>query len=152
MGRWFLISYALSWVPNGEYMANIQIEAHVSTEELFRAIEHLSPGDFADVVQRVLLMRANRVVTHADQSETNLLLRINNGLPIEMQKRFDQLVAKREAESISPEELSELIDLTEVLETRDAERLEALNTLARLRGLPLANLMNSLGIVPRARV
>ena len=133
-------------------MANIQIEAQVSTEELFRAIEHLSPGDFADVVERVLVMRANRVATHADQSETNLLSRINNGTPVEMQKRFDELVAKREVESISPEELSELIDLTELIETRDAERLEALNALARSRGLPLADLMNSLGIVPRARV
>ncbi|HVC79459.1 MAG TPA: STAS/SEC14 domain-containing protein [Chloroflexota bacterium] len=146
------MSYALSWVPNGEYVANIQIEAQVSTEELFRAIEHLSPGDFADVVERVLVMRANRVATHADQSETNLLSRINNGTPVEMQKRFDELVAKREVESISPEELSELIDLTELIETRDAERLEALNALARSRGLPLADLMNSLGIVPRARV
>jgi len=133
-------------------VANIQIEAQVSTEELFRAIEHLSPGDFADVVERVLVMRANRVATHADQSETNLLSRINNGTPVEMQKRFDELVAKREVESISPEELSELIDLTELIETRDAERLEALNALARSRGLPLADLMNSLGIVPRARV
>ena len=146
------MSYALSWVPNGEYVANIQIEAQVSTEELFRAIEHLSPGDFADVVERVLVMRANRVATHADQPETDLLSRINNGTPVEMQKRFDELVAKREVESISPEELSELIDLTELIETRDAERLEALNALARSRGLPLADLMNSLGIVPRARV
>ena len=119
-------------------MANIQIEAQVSTEDLFRAIEHLSPGDFADVVQRLLLMRANRVATHADQPETNLLLRINSGLPIEVQKRFDELVAKREVESIRPEELSELIDLTELIETRDGERLEALNALAQSRRMPLA--------------
>ncbi len=133
-------------------MANIQIEAQVSTEELFRAIERLPPGDFANVVERVLLMRADRVATHADQSETILLRQINNGPPVEMQKRFDELVAKREAESISPDELSEFIDLTELIETRDAERLEALNALARSRKMSLANLMTSLGIVPRARV
>ena len=132
-------------------MANIQIEAQVSTEELFRAIERLPPGDFADMVERVLLMRADRVATPADQSETDLLLRINNRPPVEIQERLDELVAKREAESISPEELSELIDLTEIIETRDGDRLEALNALARSRRMPLADLMTSLGITSRAR-
>lgn len=132
-------------------MANIQIEAQVSTEELFRAIEHLTPADFADVVQRLLLIRANRVTAYVDQSETELLLRINEGLPAESQNRFEELVVKREAESISPEELAELINLMERIELRDGERLEALAALARSRRISLLELMTNLGIVPRAR-
>ena len=77
--------------------------------------------------------------------------RTKNMPPLEMQKRFDELVAKREEESISPEEPSELIDLTELLETRDAERLEALVALARARRVSLADLMTNLGIASRMR-
>lgn len=68
------------------------------------------------------------------QPETGLLLQINQGLPAGVQQRFDELVAKRRAERITPDELRELIQITDEIEQRDAKRLTALVELARVRG------------------
>jgi hypothetical protein len=81
-------------------------------------------------------------------SEAALLLRINYALPAEEQQRFGALVAKRQQEIITSEELQELIQLTDQIERNDADRLAALDALARLRGVTLRALMQTLGIKP----
>lgn len=82
------------------------------------------------------------------QSETALLLQINEGIPTNMQRRFDHLVAKRQAETIAPEEVAELKGMTDEIEQHAVRRVAALDALARLRQVPLADLMDSLGILP----
>ncbi len=129
-------------------MASIPIEAHVSTEQLLHAIEQLPPQEFASFVERLLALRAQRQEPHLTRTETALLLQINQGLDPAEQRRYDELVAKRRAETITPEELDELVRLTDVIERRDAQRLLALDALATLRQAPLGNLMASLGIPP----
>lgn len=61
------------------------------------------------------------------------MLQINAGLATETQARFDGLVAEREAETIAPAELEELIELADTIEHHDGVRLEALQALAQLR-------------------
>ena len=58
----------------------------------------------------------------------------------------EELVAKRQAETIAPEELDELIQLTGQVERHDAQRLAALNDLARHRQMTTPALMDLLGI------
>ncbi len=127
-------------------MTTIQIEAEVSTEQLLRAIEQLPPQEFASVVAHLLALRARRQEPSLSQDETPLLLKINRRLSPDVQRRFDDLVAKRQAETLSAEELEELVRLTDTSEQHDVARLEALDGLARLRGAPLATLMTDLGI------
>jgi hypothetical protein len=93
-------------------------------------------------------LRAQRQEPHLSQAETALLLQINEGISAETQQRFDELVAKRQAGTITPEELAELIQLTDQSEQRDAQRVAALEALAHLRRMTLADLMDSLGISP----
>ena len=81
---------------------------------------------------------------------TALLLQINQDLSTELQRRFDELVAKRQAEAITPGELRELVQITDQIEQREAQRLAALHELARLRWMPLSELMDALGIQPPA--
>ncbi len=83
-----------------------------------------------------------------DSSETVLLLRINHALPAELLHRFGELVARRQAETITSDELHELIQITDQIEHHDSERLAALDALARLRGVTLGSLMDALGIQP----
>jgi len=78
--------------------------------------------------------------------ETVLLLQINESIAAATRRRFEELVAKRQAETISSGELTELIGLTDDIERRDGQRLAALERLARLRRIPLGDLMDSLGI------
>jgi hypothetical protein len=131
-------------------MATIPIEVQVSTEQLLRAVERLPPQELAEFVSQVLVMRAQREAPSLSQSETALLLQINQGISIELQRRFDELVAKRQAEAITPDELRELVQITDQIEQRDVQRLAALEELARLRRMPLSELMDVLGVQPPA--
>ena len=77
-------------------------------------------------------------------------MKINQGISPDMQARFDRLVAKRQAETLTPEEHRELLALTSQIEAMDAERMACLADLSRIRGMSLENLMNELGIEPPA--
>ncbi len=84
-----------------------------------------------------------------ERREIVLLEKINRGLPPESERRFRQLIAARQDGVIRPEELDELITLTDEAETLQVERLEHLAELARIRGKDLLTVMNDLGIEPR---
>ena len=91
-----------------------------------------------------MLVKPNCGLLNYDQAS------INQDLSTELQRRFDELVAKRQAEAITPDELRELVQITDQIEQRDAQRLAALDELARLRRMPLSELMDALGIQPPA--
>jgi hypothetical protein len=123
------------------------IPIHVSTEQLLQAVERLPTAELAQVVAQVNRLRAQRIAPTLSHAESALLLTINTpSLAPEQQARFDQLVEQREAEQITSDELAELIQLTELIEQRDGERLDALQQLAALRQMTLATVMNVLGL------
>ena len=80
--------------------------------------------------------------------ESELLLEINRGLPAGAAERYGELMSRRRAEALAPEEHQELLRLTEEAERLQAERIERLVQLAHLRGKPLGLLMEELGIRP----
>ncbi len=80
------------------------------------------------------------------QDEADLLLKINQGLSQPAQHRYDELIAKRQAETLTPDEYAELLRLSDQTEHMNAERLAALAALAQLRQTTLPHLMRDLGI------
>ncbi|MCC5670908.1 hypothetical protein LC653_45985 [Nostoc sp. CHAB 5784] len=80
------------------------------------------------------------------QTEAELLLKINQGIPSDTQNHYNELLSKREAENITSNEYRELLNLTEQIEKLQAQRIEYLAELARLRGISLIALMENLGI------
>jgi hypothetical protein len=130
-------------------MSTIPIE--ISTEQLLQAVERLPADELAAFTERVNALHARRQVPRLSEDETTLLLQINRAsLEPAQQTRFDKLVAKRQAETITTAELQELIQLTDLSEQRDVERLQALGSLARIRGITVPALMDALGIRPPA--
>lgn len=83
------------------------------------------------------------VVTGA---EASLLQKINEGLPERTWQRYDDLVERRRAETLTPAEHEELIAISDQIEDMNARRMAHLVELARLRGIPLVALMQELGI------
>jgi hypothetical protein len=67
------------------------------------------------------------------QAEAQFLVKINQGLPAEVQRRHDELIDKRRDESLSSEEHSELLRLTDQIENLEAQRMQHLSELARYR-------------------
>lgn len=101
--------------------------------------------------ERVRLERARQGPRKSlPQQEAELLQRINEGLPSETWERYHELIAKRRAETLQPDEHALLIELSDQIEAANARRITHLIELARLRQTSLEALMEQLGIKPLA--
>jgi hypothetical protein len=83
---------------------------------------------------------------HLPKEEAALLQQINQGLPAATWQRYHELVARRRAETLAPEEHQELIALTHEVERWHARRIELVIALAQLRQVPFDVLMDELGL------
>ena len=131
-------------------MPTIQVHAQISAQELIDAAGQLDGPELEAVSDRLLMMRASRYAPHLAQAESDLLLKINMGLPEEIWQRYTKLYAKLEPGTITDEEHAELLKLIDIVELDNARRIGHLIELARLRGTTLDALMASLGIGPRS--
>ena len=127
-------------------MSTVKVEIQLSSQELLKAVEQLSLTDLEQFVSQVLLLQAQRKAKNLPQAEAELLQKINQGIPSDTQKNYDELIAKRQDETLTPEEHRKLLHLTEHIEKLQAQRLEYLGELARLRKTSLTALMENLGI------
>ena len=84
------------------------------------------------------------------ERESELLLAINRGLPTEVAERYRTLMDRRRTGMLTTEEHHDLLRLTAEAERWQAERIEHLAALARLRGKSLGALMDEMGIRPAA--
>jgi hypothetical protein len=78
--------------------------------------------------------------------ETELLGRINSGLSEPQARRLKALDARREEETLTPEQHAELLGLVDESERLAVGRAEALVELARHRGTTVPSLMRELGL------
>jgi hypothetical protein len=127
-------------------MPTVQVEAHLSPDDLLRAVQQLESPELEQFLARVVALRAQRQAPHLAQAETELLVKINRGLPDDLRQRHDSLAAKRDQETLTPDEHAELLRLTAQIEQLQADRIAALSALAELRGKPLTGLMDDLGL------
>jgi hypothetical protein len=131
-------------------MSTIEIKSQVSLDELLNGVAQLSLSELEYFVSQVLALQAQRKSPSLPKGEAELLLKINQGLPPDTQTRYDELVAKRRAETLTPDEHQELLRLIDQIERADGERVKYMVDLARLRGTSLTALMKDLGIHPPA--
>lgn len=129
-------------------MPVVQVEAQLPTDELLRAVGQLNQSDLEQFVSQVIALRARRQASGLPRIESELLLKVNEGVPSDIQARYSELIAKRQAETLTPDEYEELLRLTRQVEKLEVRRVEYLAELARLRGTSLTALMEDLGIRP----
>jgi hypothetical protein len=127
-------------------MPTIQVEAKVTVDDLLRAVDQFETAELDRFVDRLLALRARRHAPCLAREESDLLERINRGLPPDLQQRYAELIGKRQSESLTPEEHGELLRLTDQVEALEAARLQWLVELARIRQKPLGALLQELGI------
>jgi hypothetical protein len=89
-----------------------------------------------------------RRVPHLSPVEAQLLAKINLGLSSGEWERYHELVMRRKAEMLTPDEQTELIALSDRLEEANARRIECLAALARVRNTTLDALIRDLGLTP----
>jgi hypothetical protein len=115
-------------------------------DELLKAVEDLSEPDLDHLVKRALFVRARRRAPIATPEESILLRTINRGIPAELSNRYEILADKRDDETLTEAEHTELLAIGDQIETIGVQRLEALVKLAELKQVPLLQLMADLGI------
>ena len=107
----------------------------------------LEPDQYViDVLEDRLRRGSPARASRLDDKESDLLQRINEGLPEDVWRRYNDLVAKRQAEALTPDEQAELIELSARTEQVNARRMMHLAELARLRNTSLGTVMRDLGI------
>jgi hypothetical protein len=81
-------------------------------------------------------------------TESKLLQKINTSLSAIEWERYQLLLAKRNAETLSKAEQSELITLSDQIEAANVRRMKAVAELARVRRTTVATLVETLGLSP----
>ncbi len=127
-------------------MSTVKVEVQLFSGDLLKAVEQLSQSDLEQFVSQVMTLQAQRKARSLPQIEAELLIKINQGIPSDIQRLYNELIAKREAETLTVEEHQNLLQLTEQVEKLQAQRIESLAELARIRGISLTVLMTNLGI------
>ena len=130
-------------------MPSVQVQSHISIDELLHGVAQLEALDLEQFVSKVLALRARRIAPSLGQEEARLLERINRTLSPDDQQRYDELTSKLREETLSASEQQELLAMTCRIEQSDADRVRALTDLAQLRGTAVDALMTDLGIHPR---
>ena len=118
----------------------------MSVDELLSAVENLNEPDLESLVNRALFLRARLRSSVLSSEETGLLREINQGIPQALNERYQVLLEKRDAETLSQVEYEDLLAVGEQIEAVGVKRIESLAKLSTIRQVPLLTLMDSLGI------
>ncbi len=118
----------------------------MNVDELCKAVDDLSESDLETLMSRAIEVRVRRRPSVLSESESTLLLKINQALPENVHQEFITLRDRRDAETITDAENERLSELSDRIEMLSAERAEALLELANVRRVPLMTLMDDLGI------
>jgi hypothetical protein len=121
-------------------------EVTMSVDELLMAVEGLNEPDLERMVNRALFLRARLKSSVLSSDETVLLKVINQGIPKELNDRYQLLADRRDEEMLSASEYEELLSVGHQIEEMGVKRIEALAELSAIRQVPLLTLMDSLGI------
>lgn len=129
-------------------MSVIHLDVRVSSSDLLQAVDQLETTELAQFVEGVLVLKARRLAPVLSPQETELLQKISRGLSADEQQRYLKLIRRRQEETITETELTELLALSDKVEAMNAERMAALAELAQLNQVPLPQLMADLDIEP----
>jgi hypothetical protein len=136
-------------------MATITLELTPELEQQLRdeaVIQGLDPNHYIVNALKERLRPVSRDVSRLSKAEADLLQNINLGLPPEMWEHYHALLAKRRAETLTPQEQATLIEISDQIEQANARRIHYLIELASLRGTSLEAVMQELGIEAPAYV
>ena len=127
-------------------MTMLQINSAIELDQVLEGIKKLDTPELEDFFAQVSMVVAGRKAPSIPQQESVLLQKINQPLSTDILTEYQKLSQKQRNDQITPDENDRLLDLVDVLEQADAERMQHLLELAQLRKLPLDKLIQQLGI------
>ena len=125
--------------------------AQLLPNALLQTLEQLSDAQLEQLIAQAASLRAQRNAPYLAQTEEELLHRINDDLPDEFYTRYEDLLYKRDEDTLTPSEYDEFISMNDTVELHHAERLKCVGELAIIHNTTFAAMMQSLDIQPRHR-
>jgi hypothetical protein len=125
---------------------HVTSQIEIDLDEVLQGLARLGTKELEQFIDKVIALQAQRRAPSLPKDETELLQQINRGLPADLRQRYDALNAKLHDDTITPQEHEELLVLTDRIELADAERMQHLIALARLRSVSVDTLLAQLGI------
>ena len=129
-------------------MPTLKIEAQISALDLLQAVQQLSQPELEQFIEQILQFKAQKNAPNLSKQESDLLLKINQNLPIILQKKYEILIKKRHQENLTESEYEKLVELTDQVEKYQAKRIEYLTQLAQIRQISVSDLMAEMGVKP----
>ncbi|MCA9999983.1 MAG: hypothetical protein KDE56_29675 [Anaerolineales bacterium] len=127
-------------------MASIEIQ--LTSSQIWQAVQQLETADFESLFHDMVALRFKRLVPTVSQDEAALLQTIYDAhLDNNQHDRYEQLVAKLEAETITNAERAEFAGLHDQVEALNVVRLTAVSQLATLWEQPFDTVMEKLGLL-----
>ena len=117
-----------------------------SVNNLFQEVERLDNRSLDIFIDSIVSLRVRREVSDKQKEEALLLEKINKSLPLKQVERFRMLNEKRLNEALITSEYDELMVLLEKTEKLNTNRVKHLSALARLKNVPVRELMEQLDI------
>ena len=122
------------------------IQTNILPQDILSLINQWSLNEIEHFVDQVLLISAQKKAPGFSNQETELLIKINEGVPYKLQQRYNTLILKRNNNTLTDKEYEELVALTDRIENIDAQRINYLSKLAKIRNTTLSKIMTELGI------
>jgi hypothetical protein len=117
----------------------------MTQNDLLQAAIQLDMPELKDFVAQITAVYQTRqAVPGLDKAK--LLSVVHRKLPSQTQQRWDELLEKRDDASLTTSEYEELLQLTEVVEDLNLQRMTALSQLAQERGVDLRTMMRQLNL------
>ncbi len=116
---------------------------------LYNTVAELSLQELDSLMLQIKKMQYKHFPMILPKEESELLKKINAGLPAEIHQRYRTLRVKRQKETLTETEHKELISITETIEEFDVQCLQWLIQLAKLRNITLDQLTKQLGLTPK---
>jgi hypothetical protein len=126
----------------------ISKQVDLGLDDILNGISELETKDLEKFMQKIGHLIARRKVAYLPERESQLLMKINKAIPAALQSRYEFLLARNRSEIITPSEHEELLKIIEKVEVKNAERLENLIELSRIRSVSLDVLMRQLHLNP----
>jgi predicted nucleic acid-binding Zn ribbon protein len=132
-------------------MTTVQFKSEISIEldQLLAGVAQLDTPDLEQLLIQVRQVLAHRKNSSLPAPEIELLQKINQALPEELQQQYNDLSAKLRSQAITPNEHQDLLKLIDIVEQADCDRLQHLLQLSQLRNISLTELMQQLDIHPQ---
>ena len=128
------------------------MDMQMPVAEIVRIAANLEIQEFESLYKKLSTLRLQkRGVPVMDETELKLLQEINKEFPADKWERLEFLDWKLEYRTLNEAEEVESLELAEAYEEFSVERIESLAQLATIRRIHIDELMEQLGLKPKAR-